>query len=119
MYWAEGAKTRTELSVANSDPRALRLFIRWVLSLHDAAAQFVLRLHKHDGNDDRAARRYWAHALGLPQAEFYASFIKPPGTGHRKNHLPHGVCTVRMRRAANAHHRPMAWSEVIAGIGRQ
>jgi hypothetical protein len=27
LYWAEGAKTQRHLSMANSDPRALRLFI--------------------------------------------------------------------------------------------
>jgi hypothetical protein len=30
LYWAEGAKTRNHLKMANADPRALRVFIRWV-----------------------------------------------------------------------------------------
>ena len=30
MYWAEGAKTRNYVSMANADPRVLRLFITWV-----------------------------------------------------------------------------------------
>jgi hypothetical protein len=117
MYWAEGAKTGVEMSMANSDPRALRLFIRWVRAYHDSEAVFVLRLHLHAGNDDPAARRFWTQALGLRDPDFYRSFIKPKGTGHRKNHLPHGVCMVRMRRGADAHHATMAWIDTIAGIG--
>jgi hypothetical protein len=117
MYWAEGAKTGIEMSMANSDPRALRLFTRWVRTYHDDAAKFVLRLHLHAGNDEAAAQRFWARAIGLSGNDFYRSFIKPKGTGHRKNHLPHGVCTVRMRRGADAHHRTMAWIDAIAEIG--
>lgn len=30
LYWAEGAKTRGQLSMANSDPRTLRLFVEWI-----------------------------------------------------------------------------------------
>jgi hypothetical protein len=43
-----------------------------------------------------------ASGTGLYRANFHKTFIKPKGTGHRKNHLKHGICTVRMRRAADA-----------------
>ena len=33
LYWGEGAKTGGDLSLANADPRALRLFIAWVRPL--------------------------------------------------------------------------------------
>jgi hypothetical protein len=87
-----------------------------VRTYHDPGARFVLRLHLHAGSDDAQAQRFWAGATGLTNAEFYRSFIKPPGTGHRKNHLPHGVCTVRVRRAADARHRTDAWIEVVSEI---
>lgn len=109
MYWAEGAKTKSMLAVANADPRVLRLFIRWVRKHHEPQAAFVLSLHLHHGNNELEAQRYWARALPLEDPEFYKTFIKPPGTGHRKNRLQHGVCRVLMRRSADAWHRTMAW----------
>jgi hypothetical protein len=114
LYWAEGAKTRNHLKMANADPRALRLFVSWVQTYLDPQAEFSLQLHLHEGNDDEAAKSHWRSETGLMTANFYRTFIKPAGTGHRKNHLAHGVCTIKVRRCADAWQRTMAWVEVIA-----
>jgi hypothetical protein len=114
LYWAEGAKTRNQLKMANADPRALRLFVAWILRYVNPDGSFSLHLHLHEGNDDEAARAYWRAETGLATANFYKTFIKPRGTGHRKNHLPHGVCTVKVRRCADAWQQTMAWVEFLA-----
>ncbi len=57
LYWGEGSKTRSDLSLANADPRALRLFIDWVRIHHDSSAEFVLKINLHADNDEPAARR--------------------------------------------------------------
>jgi hypothetical protein len=102
------------LAVANADPAALRLFVAWVRVYHDADAEFVLSLHLHEGNDDVSARRWWAASLQLAEPDFTKTFIKPVGTGHRKNRLEHGICRVRMRRSADAWDRTATWIEVVA-----
>lgn len=116
MYWAEGTKAKPRLELTNSDPRALRLFISWTRRFHLPEAEFVLELHLHEGNDDTEARLFWAAALGLVDPTFYATFVKPAGTGHRKNHLVHGVCRVSMAKSSDAFHRTMAWIDVIADL---
>ncbi len=114
LYWGEGSKTSNGLALANSDPRACRLFIHWTRRYHDPAACFVLKLNLHADNDEPSARRFWATASGLgTDAEFYKTFIKPDGTGHRKNHLAHGVCQVRMRQGTDAFHRTMSWIDAL------
>ena len=114
LYWAEGAKTRNHLALNNTDPRALRLFIAWLRRYVDRDAEFSMQLHLHEGNDESAAKRYWRRETGLDDANFYRTFIKPRGTGHRKNHLEHGVCTVKMRRCANGWNIVMAWIDALA-----
>jgi hypothetical protein len=114
LYWAEGSKTRNQLRLANSDPRALRLFIEWTRRFLDHEARFSIQLHLHEGNDESAAREYWRHETGLFEANFHRTFIKPRGTGHRKNHLGHGVCTIIVRRGADAWNRTMAWIDELA-----
>lgn len=116
LYWGEGAKTRPRLAIANADAAALRLFIRWVRSFHQPHPQFVLSLHLHEGNDDEAARLWWAETLGLHHPDFTRTFLKPRGTGHRKNRLPYGVCRIVLRRSADAWHTTMAWIAVVAGL---
>ena len=115
LYWGEGSKTRNFLDLTNTDPAALRYFINWVRMYLDDEAMFKLGLHLHEGNDEEAAKRYWSEILDLRSARFGKTFVKPAGTGHRKNHLPHGVCRVRTLRASNHWNRTMVWIDVVAG----
>ncbi|MEN8040023.1 MAG: hypothetical protein ABFR95_00815 [Actinomycetota bacterium] len=114
LYWGEGSKTRNHLDLTNTDPAALRYFISWVREYLDPDAQFKLGLHLHEGNNEAVAMRYWSKALNLESADFGKTYIKPAGTGHRKNHLPHGVCRVRALRASSYWHRVMVWIDVVA-----
>ena len=113
LYWAEGSKTRNKLSMANTDPRALRLFIKWIRTYLMPNAQFRLALHLHEGNDEKAARDHWSAILGMPGAVFHKTFIKPKGTGHRKNNHRHGVCTVRVQRCADIWQCIDAWMQEL------
>lgn len=113
LYWGEGAKTYPRLALSNADPAALRPFIRWTRRFHHDGARFVLALHLHHGNDERLARQWWAESLHLDEPDFTKTFVKPPGTGHRKNRLRQGICRVTVRRSADAWHRTMAWIDVI------
>lgn len=116
LYWGEGAKTAPRLMITNADHAVLRLFIRWVRRFHRHDAAFVLALHLHAGNDEASAQRCWSDALRLDRPDFTSSFIKRPGTGHRTNRLPQGVCRVALRRSADPWHRTMAWIDVIGAL---
>ncbi len=111
LYWAEGSKTQSDLTLANTDPALLRLFISWVRSYLAADAEFRLNLHLHDGNIEPEARQFWRRELGLPTARCTKTYLKPGGTGHRKNRLQHGVCRVRVCRSTDMWHTTMAWIE--------
>jgi hypothetical protein len=113
LYWAEGAKTRNKLSMANTDERVLRMFIEWTRSYVKPDAEIRLALHLHEGNDEGMAMEYWRKALGLPQAKFHKTFIKPRGTGHRKNTHIHGVCTVRVLGCSDAWQVITAWIDEL------
>lgn len=94
-------------------PAALRLFISWLRQYVNTDLELVLQLHLHEGNDEMVAMSYWRRILRLPDAPFHKTFVKPRGTGHRKNHLQHGVCTVKVRAASDHWHRIMAWMDEI------
>lgn len=113
LYWGEGSKTRSDLTLSNSDPAAHRLFVSWIRRYIDPNAGFRLSLHLHEGNNECKAIAYWRRETRLHSARFTKTFIKPRGTGHRKNHLDHGVCRVRMLRGADAWHQVMEWIAVV------
>lgn len=114
LYWGEGSKTHADLALANSDPRALRFFIAWVRSFHAPNADFVLKINLHAGNDEPGARAFWREETGLPDADFHRTFVKPEGTGHRKNDPPFGICQVRVRKCTDHWNRTMTWVDTVA-----
>ena len=112
LYWGEGFKTQNQLGMANADPAALRLFMRWA-DLHLGASGYSANLNLHADNDEQAAKAHWMVELGLGLSDFTKTFIKPNGTGHRKNHLRTGVCMLKKRKSANALHTTLAWVEFL------
>jgi hypothetical protein len=113
LYWAEGTKSSRRLELAHSEPEALRLFMSWARRYLRSDAMFGAAINLHFDNDEPAAKRYWSAELRIEPARFTKTFIKPDGTGHRKNHLATGVCRVTMKRSTNAFITTMAWVDFI------
>jgi hypothetical protein len=112
MYWGEGSKSR-DLRLANSDPAAMRLFVAWVRSGHDEDAEFWMKLHLHDGDEEGESIRWWRREIGV-QMDVGKTYWKPSGTGHRHNLLRHGVCTIRVRRSSLMLARTLGWIDGLA-----
>jgi hypothetical protein len=113
LYWAEGCKTNRRLEMAHSEPEALRLYMDWIRRFLDPDATFAAALNLHFDNDEPRARRFWSAELGIPLQDFTKTFVKPEGTGHRKNHLAYGVCRVTMRKSTNAFVTTLTWIDIV------
>jgi len=113
MYWGEGSKATKHLAVANSDPAVLRMFKKWATEFLPPHAGWRAKLNLHADNDDLGARVWWASQLTMSLDDFTKTYIKPDGTGHRKNHLAYGVCTLIKRRSTDAYYSTMAWIEFL------
>jgi hypothetical protein len=113
MYWGEGSKATRQLSMANADPAALRMFKSWATRFLPPDDGWRARLNLHADNDELAGRKWWADQLGVALEDFTKTYIKPDGTGHRKNYLPYGVCTLIKRRGTNAYVITMSWIEFL------
>jgi hypothetical protein len=116
LYWGEGTKSVRRLALANADAAALRLFKQWSECYLPPNDGWRGRLNLHANNDEPAARAWWADQLGVPVSDFTKSYIKPDGTGHRKNTLEYGVCTLIKRRSGNAYQSTMAWIEFLQDL---
>lgn len=92
LYWGEGGKATKRLSMANSDPAALRMFVAWAEAFLPPETGWRAKLNVHANDDEVKARSWWSEQLQFDICDFTKSYIKPDGAGHRKNHLPFGVC---------------------------
>jgi len=115
LYWAEGCKT-SGLYISNSDERVILFMLKWFKKfLHINSNQIKLHLHIHNRDNDLAIKKYWSKLTNIPLENFGKSFIKPPGTGHRKNILPYGIIRIQIRGKGteNLRHRILTWVERI------
>jgi hypothetical protein len=71
LYWAEGAKSRNQLRLANSDPELVRFFVRFLKeSMGVKPEDFCMRLnvYTNNGRSIGEIERYWLDALDLPRS---------------------------------------------------
>ena len=113
LYWAEGSKTKNDLSITNSDPRILATFIRFVRTHLDPDASFALALSIHEIANETRAKQFWRDELELSATRFTRTHVKRSGSGHRTKRLPYGICRVRVDKGSDHWHRLMTFIEAI------
>lgn len=104
VYWAEGSKT-SRAEITNSNPILIKFMIRWFRSAWGIpASQLKARLNIHSNQNDKKIKEYWHKVTKIPLKNFGKSFIKPKGTGHRKNILKNGVIRIGISNENLRHH---------------
>lgn len=117
-YWAEGAKRSNELVFSNSDPCFVRLFVLWCTKyLGTTDDRFTVRLHLHAGQDEGERTAFWVAETGMRISQFRKPYIKPEGSGHRKNVLYNGTAIVRVSRSTDLLHRVLGWIDGLRPPG--
>jgi hypothetical protein len=79
--------------------------------LQRPASQVRCTLHLHSGQDPALEQQWWRRQTGIPEEAFLKPFVKPPGTGHRKRILDHGVAHLRLQRSTEQFLRIQGWTE--------
>lgn len=114
-YWSEGAKRSKEVKFSNSDPALVVLFIRWAQTyLGVERERLTITMHLHSGQDEQERKAFWSRITGLPPERFGKTYVKPEGTGHRKNRLYNGTASIRVASPGEALHRTLGWIDALA-----
>lgn len=87
LYWAEGAKNQS-FQFMNSDPRLVRLMIRWLIDFADTPKSLItVRLYTHKGFVGEHNEDYWRRILHfLPKENFRRTVYK--STPHKIKRNP-------------------------------
>lgn len=97
LYWAEGDKT-IHCAIANSDERIIRFMMQWFQDFYDIKPESMgIHLHLHSGQNEKKMKEYWSSLTGVPLQNFRKSFVKPEGSGYRKNILYNGTVKLHPR----------------------
>lgn len=78
LYWAEGTKTTESVHFMNSDPRLVKLMIKWVQKyLHVSNKKMRARLYIHKIYAHENHEQFWKKIIILPKKQFLKTIYKP------------------------------------------
>lgn len=118
LYWAEGRKTHSSVEIANSDPRIIKIFVRWVEQCFNInREQLRACIHVYPDIDVDVAENYWAEVIGIPRTQFYRAQIdvRAGKSPNKRGKLAYGTAHIKVggSGAAALHRNILAW---IAGF---
>lgn len=95
LYWGEGNKTGSVVSLINSDPKMIKTFLTCLRQGYDIDESKLRALvHTHSYHDQNSIKQYWSKVTNIPLSQFTKNFVKP-NTG-KVRHLDYmGACRVR------------------------
>ncbi len=103
LYWGEGGKTSTsEISIANTDPSIIIVFLKWILyELHADSKKIKIRLQLYSDMDEAKEILFWLKITNIPSSQFRKPYIKKTSLSSitYKNGFKHGTCNVYLRDA--------------------
>lgn len=97
LYWAEGGKTRRNtLTLSNTDPAMLKVYLKWLILLGVSKNKLKIRLHLYKDMDRDKEILFWKKELGLAQSQFQKAWIKNSKMTDLtyKNNFGHGTCNI-------------------------
>ncbi len=110
LYWAEGYKrpivykgrerTYHPVSLSNSDPKLICLFIRFLKEICEVENEKILaqvRLYQH--MNEEVVLKYWQDVTGIPKTQFmkhYYGVSKSSLSKRPYNRLPYGTIQIRV-----------------------
>jgi len=101
LYIGEGSKTQGLVRLVNTDPRVIRLFIRWVRALGLSDGNIAIRIHLYPDSDVHSANVYWLKETSLPKASLQSACIDRRVRKDRKRNSTHMYGTAHITVRAN------------------
>ncbi|MDQ5949059.1 MAG: hypothetical protein QG579_449 [Patescibacteria group bacterium] len=97
IYIGEGAKTAGITRIINSDPKIIRLAIKWLqISFGVKKKQIKIRLFLYPDSEEIKSIKYWSKSLNIPTSQFFKPTIDRRMNKKISNHnkLPYGTAHV-------------------------
>ena len=94
LYWGEGAKK--DLSLTNSDPRMIRVFIRILQKVFGITrGEMKVTLRLYEDLDKTSCLRFWSDTTGIKLEENTVVHVLK---GHKSGKLKYGMCRLRVKK---------------------
>jgi DNA-binding HxlR family transcriptional regulator len=116
LYWAEGSKSNESIQFANSDPRLIKIMMKWFREICKAPEEKIrIHIYIHKVYRNENCEEFWSKITGVPVSRFGKTTYKPTPHRVKKNLDYKGVCRIDMGNV-NLFRRIMGWQQGISEI---
>ena len=94
LYIGEGSKTQNSIRVINSNPKIIKLMLRWFKEVCKLTNDnFKIRLHLYPDNDVKKCIKFWAQEIDISTRQFQKSQIdfRKGKKMFKRGKLPYGT----------------------------
>lgn len=121
VYIGEGSKSHGITKVVNSNPRIIKLCLKWFKEVFDLTDKnFRVRIHLYPDNNLNETLQFWSRELKIPLGQFQKTQIDTR-TGKKmfkRGKLPYGTAHVTVRSLGRPEHGVFLQRRINAWIER-
>lgn len=121
VYIGEGSKSHGITKVVNSNPRIIKLCLKWLKEVFDLTDKnFRVRIHLYPDNNLNETLQFWSRELKIPLGQFQKTQIDTR-TGKKmfkRGKLPYGTAHVTVRSLGRPEHGVFLQRRINAWIER-
>jgi len=121
IYIGEGGKTNGITRIINSDPRVIKLMIKWLkVSFGVDRKQIKIRLYIYPDNQEDECIKYWSKQTKISTTQFFKSTIdrRTDKKVSKKGKLPFGTAHISVKSFGNKNHGVFLHRLIMARINR-
>lgn len=116
LYLAEGTKKQRQVQISNSDPRVIRVAMRWLLTICNVPIKNIAAsIHLYPDVKETEAIRFWSKITNVPRSQFQKTIVDTRVKISKFKHgtLPFGTLHLRIRRGGELFEKISGWIEGI------
>lgn len=116
LYLAEGTKKQRQIQISNSDPRVIRIAMRWLLEICKTPHKnIVASIHLYPDIEEAKAIRFWSRITHLSKSQFQKTIVDTRQKISKFKHgtLPFGTLHIRVRQGGILFEKISGWIEGI------
>ncbi|HTW96047.1 MAG TPA: hypothetical protein VMD74_00095 [Candidatus Methylomirabilis sp.] len=96
LYWGEGTKAGGTVTFSNSDPKMVRIFLKFLRKICGISESRVRALlHIYPDHNEKKLKYFWSQITGIPESQFSKTFIHRKSGGSYKNTSEYGTISLR------------------------
>ena len=116
LYLGEGNKSQGDVRLTNSDPRVIKLFIRWLkITCGVDSKDIRAAVHVYPDNNPTEAICYWSEIAEIQESQFQKTQVdkRIKKSKIKFKRLPYGTLHLWVKKSGNLFQRISGWTEGI------